>query len=158
MTVVPSAWKSRSRLAEPRNATAISVPIVLSSPTPPPSSLITLRERIQAGERSEIGMPSVQEVYDQSGVSLQPEVAIFRRWLTWSRWRKKKRNCERAWDWREARKVHYADGRIFRKSVIGISIWREYSVKCDDGHNYSVIICTHIYLWIPYLRVGINML
>jgi len=33
-------------------------------------------------------MPSVQEVHDQPGVSLQPEVAIFKRWLTWSRWKK----------------------------------------------------------------------
>lgn len=24
-----------------------------------------------------------------------------------------------AWDWREAKKVHYADAKIFRKSVIG---------------------------------------
>lgn len=95
VTVVPSVWKSRSRLAAERNATAISILIVLLADSPSSFVVNNFAGAHSAGERSECGMPSVQEVHDQSGVSLQPEVAICKRWLTWSR-RKKKGNCERA--------------------------------------------------------------
>ena len=80
--IVTSAWKSRDF----RSREMWSLSFFADSS----SSFIVnnLAGAHSVGERSEIGMPSVQEVCDQPGVSLQPEVAIFKRWLTWSRWKK----------------------------------------------------------------------
>lgn len=87
--VIVKSVKIQKSLRFRKSRNAIFVPFLILLADSPSFVVNNFTRAHSVGERSEIGMPSVQEVHDQPGDSLQPEVAIFKRWLTWSQWRKK---------------------------------------------------------------------